>query len=598
VTFDGGRRGHIDTVFDGLDEFWLCDESTKQVVFQGGAGASSTGDIRSFRAAELVFSGEWLPTACVEAVVEVPLEVAEDILTADDFSSQWEKRVHVSVQVERLVAGAPARIFVGPGFTPDVRAAERLLSEHVRGLRQARQITEHIDVPKELLPALHAEADFESRWQERTGMAVRLGLPGPGGHGKITLGPGFRSDVVKALGLVGEHLQELADLHCPNDDLEVQQGNLMEHQQGNLMEHQHDISSDDLQAQLERLKAEQESDEADEVALTQQASTANERIVSPAQNSSTGITGSNLASSWPSNTTKVPKALPRPHPQILARIAAANARNSTGAGNAPSATAATTKKTQFTSGATIGNTTAQAAKARLVALQAGGLDLCAAGQEEAWPTPSWLREDPGSTTAADKEKAKDEVSRHDEARISTSQTATDENPCMSGAEQGMPSQQVEGSSPAATGGDSREKQASGCPVAPAETMAPAPESSGPDSAPATDSTPSGEKTIKYWVENQSQFANLPSLPDSWIRVKSKDESQIYYVCLTDGTTTLKMPTGSTSEREEASSPQEVPCAEPKGRLPPGWTERVSRSTGQTYYWNASTGISQFEVPEP
>merc|ERR1712151_926929 len=116
-------------------------------------------------------------------------------------------------------------------------------------------------------------------------------------------------------------------------------------------------------------------------------------------------------------------------------------------------------------------------------------------------------------------------------------------------------------------------------------MAPAPESSGPDSAPATDSTPSGEKTIKYWVENQSQFANLPSLPDTWIRVKSKDESQIYFVCLTDGTTTMKMPTGSAKEREETLPSQKESSSEPTAGLPPGWTERVSRSTGQKYYWN-------------
>lgn len=560
VTFDGGKRfGYIDTVFDGLDEFWLCDQGTKQTVFQDGPGNSSTNDIRSFRAAELKFTGEWSPTASAEAVVEVPLEVAEDVLSAEDFSSQWEKRVNVPVQVERLVAGAPARIFLGPGFTPDVKAAEKLVSEHVHGLRLTRQITEHIDVPMELLPALRAEASFESHWQERTGMPVRLVFPAPGGgHGKIALGPGFRSDVVQALGLIGERLQALADVHCPDDDLGLQ-GNLTE---SNLMEEQHEISSEDLQAQLEKLKAEQESVEA---ALAQQAS-AKDRTAGLAQNSGTG-----------SNVARPPQAFLTPYPQTLANVAE-NARSIAGAGSAPSAMAATEKNAIVSRVKKIGTqTTAEAAKAKLVALQAGGLDSCASHQET-WPlhrgTPSWQREE--------------EAARQDAENKSMSQKAVDETPVTSGAA-------AENSSPAAMRQDSTNNVASGNPGFLTEATVPAPETSSVSGGTAQASPAKG--TIGYWVANQSQFADLPSLPDTWIRVKSKDESQIYYVCLTDGTTTMKMPTGSAKEREETLPSQKESSSEPTAGLPPGWTERVSRSTGQKYYWNASLGKSQFEVPE-
>jgi YHS domain-containing protein len=34
----------------------------------------------------------------------------------------------------------------------------------------------------------------------------------------------------------------------------------------------------------------------------------------------------------------------------------------------------------------------------------------------------------------------------------------------------------------------------------------------------------------------------------------------------------------------------------KSKLPPGWTEMVSRSTGRTYYWNAELQRSQFDKP--
>jgi hypothetical protein len=45
-----------------------------------------------------------------------------------------------------------------------------------------------------------------------------------------------------------------------------------------------------------------------------------------------------------------------------------------------------------------------------------------------------------------------------------------------------------------------------------------------------------------------------------------------------------------------SAEHEVSAAAPVS-LPPGWTQEVSRSTGETYYWNNETGETQWEPPD-
>lgn len=264
--------------------------------------------------------------------------------------------------------------------------------------------------------------------------------------------------------------------------------------------------------------------------------------------------------------TRAPQALLTPYP-----------------GSAPPpATAATAKKNEIASG----QSTAEAAKARLVALRAGGLDSWdASAPSRQDDTPSWLREEPSNNDPSNQDV---DARQQDAEATSMPQGSVDEPSSTAGV------------APEAPGQDSIAAPASDTPAFLTESSAPAPENASAtggaaQSCPAADSGPSAERTIGYWMENQSQFAHLPPIPENWIRVKSKDESRTYFVCLTDGTTSFTMPRGSAPEREKAASAQVVSGSETR-RLPPGWSERVSRSTGQKYYWNASTGISQFEVP--
>lgn len=208
VKFDGNRLGWIDTVFEGLDEFWVCDEHTNQTVFEGTPG---TGDVRSFQAAELTFMGEWSRCVQAEAVVEIPPEVVEAVVAAEDFVSQWEERTKVTLQIEYLVAGAPGRILIGPGFPPDVKAAERMLSDYVQNLQRKQHITETVEVPADLLPGIQEEDGWEAEWQERAEVVVHLEPPSKGASARIAIGPGPKAVVTKAVSLLLQHLQERAE---------------------------------------------------------------------------------------------------------------------------------------------------------------------------------------------------------------------------------------------------------------------------------------------------------------------------------------------------------------------------------------------------
>lgn len=84
----------------------------------------------------------------------------------------------------------------------------------------------------------------------------------------------------------------------------------------------------------------------------------------------------------------------------------------------------------------------------------------------------------------------------------------------------------------------------------------------------------GGKTALEWASEQEQFADLPALPQGWIRVKSASTGRLYYFNMVTGKTTFTEPTD----------------------LPPGWVQIKSRSTGQPYYWNAQLKKSQFERP--
>jgi hypothetical protein len=102
------------------------------------------------------------------------------------------------------------------------------------------------------------------------------------------------------------------------------------------------------------------------------------------------------------------------------------------------------------------------------------------------------------------------------------------------------------------------------------------------------------RTAGEWVNDQRQFAHLPPLPDGWIRVRSRSSGEIYYCNVTTGDTTFDEPT------KPAEVPSDVPLLVPRGEqsadLAPGWEQMVSRTTGQIYYWNEELDRSQYEKP--
>jgi len=85
----------------------------------------------------------------------------------------------------------------------------------------------------------------------------------------------------------------------------------------------------------------------------------------------------------------------------------------------------------------------------------------------------------------------------------------------------------------------------------------------------------GGKTLKEWEEAQAQFADLPALPEGWLRIQSRNNNQIYYLNKETQVTTFEIP---------------------RGGLPEDWTKQVSKSSGKTYYFNAKKRLSQFEKP--
>jgi len=99
-----------------------------------------------------------------------------------------------------------------------------------------------------------------------------------------------------------------------------------------------------------------------------------------------------------------------------------------------------------------------------------------------------------------------------------------------------------------------------------------------------DQTPqSVGRTAADWLLEQNQFADLATLPEGWIRAKSRSNDEVYYCCVETGETTFVEPTAAQAVNKNAP-------------LPDGWVEMQSRSNGKIYFWNTLTETSQFEKP--
>jgi hypothetical protein len=88
----------------------------------------------------------------------------------------------------------------------------------------------------------------------------------------------------------------------------------------------------------------------------------------------------------------------------------------------------------------------------------------------------------------------------------------------------------------------------------------------------------------------------PQLPDGWEVAVSRSTGEEYYYNASTGESSYEWPAGA-QRAEPASSPAPAVASTDGGRkLPDGWEVAVSRSTGGEYYYNASTGESSYEWP--
>merc|ERR1712187_425296 len=115
----------------------------------------------------------------------------------------------------------------------------------------------------------------------------------------------------------------------------------------------------------------------------------------------------------------------------------------------------------------------------------------------------------------------------------------------------------------------------------------------------TANSPSKEASVQAAKgEAPPEPASQPELPAGWEMVQSKSSGRTYYYNAATGVSQNEIPVESRQNedgvRKPATSAEQLPgLAE---RLPPDWTKLQSSRTGEHYYYNTKTGISQKEFP--
>lgn len=134
VLFDGERRGWVDTTFPGLDECWVCQEDTRQLVPSAERDAPGC-DVRTFHKADLTFAGEWSMEVEFEEMVEASDEVIERLRSESGWEARWCAETGITVQIVPPSAdGTPGKVVVGPGFPPDVKKAKVVVEKALQAL--------------------------------------------------------------------------------------------------------------------------------------------------------------------------------------------------------------------------------------------------------------------------------------------------------------------------------------------------------------------------------------------------------------------------------------------------------------------------------
>jgi len=216
VIYDGKDRGWIDNVFSSLNEFWVCNAETKKVVYDISPEGDVSG-VRAFTFDELEFTGEWSDQVESTESITVPSSLLRAILDTESWEEDWEARVGVVLQLEKMDDRSYA-VVVGPGSPPQVKAGIRALADHFREETGKGTTVDFVLVPAEIVPAIMADEKWTSKWQDHLGgLRVQLepsaveALPG-----KLAVGPGARKSVEAAIEELCDDLDRLLDEHDAN----------------------------------------------------------------------------------------------------------------------------------------------------------------------------------------------------------------------------------------------------------------------------------------------------------------------------------------------------------------------------------------------
>jgi len=86
------------------------------------------------------------------------------------------------------------------------------------------------------------------------------------------------------------------------------------------------------------------------------------------------------------------------------------------------------------------------------------------------------------------------------------------------------------------------------------------------------------------------------LPDGWEMVQAEGEAEPFYYNASTGVSQWEKPSWPSASQTASHIPPPPPPNEPPA-LPAGWEERMDPTTGRSYYYNVHTGASSWVWPD-
>lgn len=141
IVCHGFERGWVDNLFVSLNEFWLRDLATGDIVFNDDIEKGDIGP-RSFQAEELIFTGEWAKDIDVATEVEIPPEIVRDFMGSwSEEMKALRERCLVRLEVELPEhAGAHGKMRIGPGAPVTVSQARKLVTGRIQELMSQEMV--------------------------------------------------------------------------------------------------------------------------------------------------------------------------------------------------------------------------------------------------------------------------------------------------------------------------------------------------------------------------------------------------------------------------------------------------------------------------